>query len=391
MKYIIVMIIGEKVMTGSVTPTGSLFTNRLFDSPSDSASVDNSARLNGFSSRLFGDSTASASSPSETRDRMGIISSRAFSDLEDSPDRSPSRDKRKRKSQGARGGGDRSESRSPVRSFAASSTPPRGNSIASPSTPPRGSRFLVEYADSPESKISGPRPWVEFSPRACSLVENYRPEAFLRQHPGPKALSSVRESYIEETKDSKIENKQAFAEFFSSMVPAVPSTDKVQYLARSSRDELEVSFEGAEGRTQLIWKGKPLSKDFHRDPETRRLDEDLNGPMIFILSKKHKMYCHGDILRGINAPHFHHSSFDCGKDVCFAGGMETDENGFLTSISNESGHYLPDDRSAAFALEYLQSKGVDLSQVTYKSVIGNDEYNESNALEFLEKMKNEKV
>lgn len=98
------------------------------------------------------------------------------------------------------------------------------------------------------------------------------------------------------------------------------------------------------------------------------------------------MYAHGDSVRGIDSGPFHHSSFVRGKEVYFAGQIETNEDGFIRSISNESGHYQPSDRHADYALEFFISKGVDLSQVTYKSVTNGEGLIEINALEFLKKM-----
>lgn len=272
---------------------------------------------------------------------------------------------------------------------------PRNESSSSSSTncftPPRDNILSRLVKRTPDTQGPKPKTWREFSPQACPLRDQYYYESRMGVHPAPKILGETRSAYIEESQDHNCEDEKAFAEFFAAKHSAIAPGDKVQYLNRSSRDELEVSFQSFEGRLQLNWKGKPLHRRHHMDSSTRRVDPDLDGPLIFIISKMHKMYCHGDTSRGIDASPFHHSSFLKGKDVCFAGGIETDENGFITSISNESGHYQPDNRSAAFALEYLESKGADLSKITYKELIGDGEFKEWNALEFLEKMKQEKA
>lgn len=91
-------------------------------------------------------------------------------------------------------------------------------------------------------------------------------------------------------------------------------------------------------------------------------------------SKKHRAWCYGYVFTGdaiYMADHsrqenrqgaFFHSSYLSGATVVCAGDISF-LGGRLTSISNISGHYQPDDRQVALVLDYLKLKKVPLNDV----------------------------
>ncbi|PVZ71572.1 hypothetical protein [Pelagibaculum spongiae] len=59
---------------------------------------------------------------------------------------------------------------------------------------------------------------------------------------------------------------------------------------------------------------------------------------------------------------FHHSSYFGNAAIAFAGGIRI-ENGIVTGISNNSGHYKPTLVSLKLALLALRHHGIDLTKV----------------------------
>jgi hypothetical protein len=57
---------------------------------------------------------------------------------------------------------------------------------------------------------------------------------------------------------------------------------------------------------------------------------------------------------------FHHSSFFAGADVAAAGEVATNKEGWVKTISNESGHYTPDAKNTLQAVEGLDRMGANL-------------------------------
>jgi hypothetical protein len=64
--------------------------------------------------------------------------------------------------------------------------------------------------------------------------------------------------------------------------------------------------------------------------------------------------------------HVHHSSFSNGRDVSAAGDIDV-KDGWVKKISNNSGHYTPDDRSNIQAFEGLEAMGANLDAAKIES------------------------
>lgn len=88
---------------------------------------------------------------------------------------------------------------------------------------------------------------------------------------------------------------------------------------------------------------------------------------------KHRIWCYGYVftenglfMRNHRVPSkkgvFFHSSYTSGGDVLCAGDISFSE-GQLTSISNMSGHYQPENRKLVKCLEFLKKNQVNLDQV----------------------------
>jgi hypothetical protein len=218
----------------------------------------------------------------------------------------------------------------------------------------------------------------------------FQVEAILQKHPAPS--ESTREivlAYIEKyPEDQNCEDRERFIEFVLCFdKEPFPPGNCVRYFRSPS--DLEVTFLGSPGKVQLIWnEGLLLNGRCSSDS-----DYHLKGKLIFVISKDCKVYCHGDGDANANSrikdPPKHHSSFLSGEDVLFAGELETRVDGTLESMSNESGHYLPGNKAAAYALAFFQENGVDLSLVEYKECLSLDKFQSWDASQFLESMKSE--
>ncbi|MES2503740.1 MAG: hypothetical protein V4534_02565 [Myxococcota bacterium] len=106
-----------------------------------------------------------------------------------------------------------------------------------------------------------------------------------------------------------------------------------------------------------------------------------NNDSIFVIGAG------GSLFVGPEIPgHFHHSSFFGGGAIVGAGSLETDSQGFLTRISNDSGHYRPATINNLAVLESLQRQGVNLNSVIFEEVSNTSFYNPSyNAQLYLSK------
>jgi hypothetical protein len=69
---------------------------------------------------------------------------------------------------------------------------------------------------------------------------------------------------------------------------------------------------------------------------------------------------------------YHHSSLLAGKEVAGAG-LVTIENGNLTAINNQSGHYLPSARHFSQVVHWMMDRGVEFDGVTVKPKLNTDE------------------
>lgn len=86
------------------------------------------------------------------------------------------------------------------------------------------------------------------------------------------------------------------------------------------------------------------------------------------------MYGNLFLARGEQRKQFNHSSYNAGKDVLAAGGIQV-QHGLITFIDNSSGHYKPSKDNLVAALRILQEDGVRLSDARVE-VFGTDIKNE---------------
>jgi hypothetical protein len=77
------------------------------------------------------------------------------------------------------------------------------------------------------------------------------------------------------------------------------------------------------------------------------------GRAIFVMDATGAMYISNEQTRG----KFHHSSFFGGKPVAAAGDIRI-ENGMITIISRNSGHYRPSLAQLNQAINHLKSQGI---------------------------------
>lgn len=87
---------------------------------------------------------------------------------------------------------------------------------------------------------------------------------------------------------------------------------------------------------------------------------DLWSKAIIVLDEKDDLYFSLDKVEY----QFHHSSLNAGKPVKFAGDMYV-KDGKLIKFTNNSGHYKPSVKHVHQFMRYLESKGVDITQVQF--------------------------
>jgi len=130
-------------------------------------------------------------------------------------------------------------------------------------------------------------------------------------------------------------------------------------------------------------------------PAVRGLDEDRRaGRAIYTLGLDRTLYAGCATTLGIGVRQFvdvrkapassvtnalylpdviefcHHSTFVGGADVLCAGELETNREGYLTYVSNWSGHYQPAKENLLYLVALLAERGVDLTSVIGGVVTG---------------------
>lgn len=76
-----------------------------------------------------------------------------------------------------------------------------------------------------------------------------------------------------------------------------------------------------------------------------------------------------ETARGV---HVHHSSFLAGEAVAGAGEMTVDKQGFISGITDRSGHYKPGEQQSTQTLDELEKQGVNLDNVRFTVDRGED-------------------
>ena len=123
---------------------------------------------------------------------------------------------------------------------------------------------------------------------------------------------------------------------------------KVVYLNSLKRKPYKISFVKNGNNLVLMKSGRVF--------DTEKFTTKFYNYAIFVISPKGSLYA-GKAALG----KFHHSSFLAGGAVLSAGERQTNSQGFLTFVSNKSGHYKPKLSNILAGLSFFQGKGVDLS------------------------------
>lgn len=136
--------------------------------------------------------------------------------------------------------------------------------------------------------------------------------------------------------------------------------------ADRNRNELRADADG------LLRRGSGLadSKGAHNGHQARQGEEDLSERLIYAMNGEGRMIAEDAGKRtrerssGESINYFHHSSFFGGEAVAGAGDLNVD-NGWLKTVSNNSGHYKPGKDQMLNTLDALQEMGVndDMAQV----------------------------
>ncbi|BBD62012.1 hypothetical protein NIES2109_48490 [Nostoc sp. HK-01] len=93
---------------------------------------------------------------------------------------------------------------------------------------------------------------------------------------------------------------------------------------------------------------------------TTDIDRRENGRFIFVMSEDGDLYVASEKEESQDGQDFHHSSFLGGKPVAAAGEIAF-SSGKVTTITNESGHYMPDAYYTYQALLELKRQGMDIN------------------------------
>ncbi|WP_036286505.1 hypothetical protein [Methylosinus sp. PW1] len=113
-----------------------------------------------------------------------------------------------------------------------------------------------------------------------------------------------------------------------------------------------------QGLTRVYVNGGRLFHDalFRRPFSTKSMVTHFSGlgKGVFVMSQEGNIHIHSHIVG-----HYHHSSLLGGGAVACAGEIEVD-NGLIKSMSNKSGHYIPDYRHLHQIFHQLKKKGVGL-------------------------------
>ena len=134
----------------------------------------------------------------------------------------------------------------------------------------------------------------------------------------------------------------------------------------AARRKWKVEFrKAADGRTLLHRDGKPidtrvLDKDGTSELGRAILVMDAEGSFFMIMEDWVDWWAEG--FEPSSHPHFRHSTIPAGEPLAAAGMVEV-VDGEIKYLSNESGHYLPDNRHLVQAIKSLEEHGVSKSEL----------------------------
>jgi hypothetical protein len=140
--------------------------------------------------------------------------------------------------------------------------------------------------------------------------------------------------------------------------------NRVQYLTPGERKAHQIDFQAGASNVQLLAANrKPL------DTTQLARTGGYHEGCIFVIAPDETLYVGPDILA-----RFHHSSFLSGGALLWAGEIKTNQDGEITYLKDESGHYKPTPEQAINGLAVLQKRGVNLSKVTYECYTDGKQY-----------------
>ena len=137
--------------------------------------------------------------------------------------------------------------------------------------------------------------------------------------------------------------------------------EKVAYLGEIARKRYELHFY-PDGKGSAFVKRRAADSIKYVPFNTRfeRTNRAGTGTAIFVVPPDKKLYA------GTHIPgKFHHSSFLSGGAVLGGGEMRTDDDGYITLLSNVTGHYKIEEAQEKIMLEFFKDKGVNLDKVKY--------------------------
>ncbi len=135
---------------------------------------------------------------------------------------------------------------------------------------------------------------------------------------------------------------------------------RTEYFDEYQREKYRVHI--ANGRfCQLVsskgWWDTSLNLEYcntHKDKS-----HGANSRAMFVISKLGEIFVGSDANSKLQ---LRHTSFTAGDEVFFAGEIEIDKEGYITAISDRSGHYHPSVDNINNCIAYLYKIGVDLSR-----------------------------
>ncbi|MGD9850073.1 MAG: hypothetical protein AB7T38_02280 [Nitrospirales bacterium] len=125
------------------------------------------------------------------------------------------------------------------------------------------------------------------------------------------------------------------------------SSYKVKYFTLQELERRKLSIKDG----KIYWDNKPFDTQAYR------------GEVIYVMDEE------GNFFWAVSEPkRVHHSSLGQGKPVAAAGTLKV-ENGVLTHLDRESGHYMPDESHLLQAESWLNQQGINTTGIVHYEVL----------------------
>jgi len=124
----------------------------------------------------------------------------------------------------------------------------------------------------------------------------------------------------------------------------------VVYCDQVQRRQYEVTI--VSGR--LYWANRSLDSDYYYESDL----VDCSDMLMYLMAPDRKLYMHTKTVGKMQ-----HSSFLAGAAVVFAGSCRV-HHGWITVLTNESGHYKPSNDALYKFIEFLRSCGLDTASMS---------------------------